>query len=242
VDKFVPAEKANYDAVQAVEGMPADPRLTDAVVLLQKARDSVADYVDGVERRANSDGWDEVEAIRQAIAPVIDWYQSDEHHPRLTVDIIKDIVADLQKDRAEVLKLRRVRAQDLYDALWEVSEVPEALESLGRSGLPQLRAARNAIADACEAGMRMSDAAQHRMFMRGCRIAKNHIGQHRGQHVWAWYTGNVWNWTYGEFDGVGSATTKEKAMEMAKETIDRNFEDDNETLAELPESLKPEKS
>ena len=57
--------------------------------------------------REGTDGWDEVDAIRQAIEPVIDWYQSDEEHPRLTLDIIKDIVADLQSDRAEVLRLRR---------------------------------------------------------------------------------------------------------------------------------------
>ena len=43
---FTPAEIAIYDAVQAVEAMPADTRLTEAVVLLQQARDKVADYVD----------------------------------------------------------------------------------------------------------------------------------------------------------------------------------------------------
>lgn len=48
IDKFVPAEKAIYDAVQAVEAMAADTRLTDAVVLLQQARSKVADFVDGV--------------------------------------------------------------------------------------------------------------------------------------------------------------------------------------------------
>jgi hypothetical protein len=52
-----------------------------------------------------TDGWDEVEAVRQAIAPVIDWYQPDEEHPRLTVDIVKDAVADLQSDREACLRL-----------------------------------------------------------------------------------------------------------------------------------------
>lgn len=42
------AEKAIHAAVQAVEAMPADVRLTDAVVLLGAARESVADYQDGV--------------------------------------------------------------------------------------------------------------------------------------------------------------------------------------------------
>lgn len=51
VDSFTPAERAIYDAVQAVEAAGADVRLTDAVVLLQAARDSVADYVDGIDMR-----------------------------------------------------------------------------------------------------------------------------------------------------------------------------------------------
>jgi hypothetical protein len=40
------AERAIYDAMQEVEAMPADERLTEAVVLLQAARNKVADYVD----------------------------------------------------------------------------------------------------------------------------------------------------------------------------------------------------
>lgn len=44
--KWVPAEKAIFDAMLAVEYMPADPILTEAICLLQKARDKVADYVD----------------------------------------------------------------------------------------------------------------------------------------------------------------------------------------------------
>lgn len=46
IDKFTPAEKAIYDAVQIVEEMGADVLLTDAVILLQQARDKVADFVD----------------------------------------------------------------------------------------------------------------------------------------------------------------------------------------------------
>ena len=51
LNKLVPAEAAIYAALEAVERMEADVRLTDAVVLLQAARESVADYVDGVPRR-----------------------------------------------------------------------------------------------------------------------------------------------------------------------------------------------
>lgn len=48
----------------------------------------------------------ELEALRGEVAPVRHWYESDEHSPRSDVDILKDIVADLQSDRAENLKLR----------------------------------------------------------------------------------------------------------------------------------------
>lgn len=40
------AEKAIYDAMQEVEKVGADVRLTEAVMLLAKAKDLVADYVD----------------------------------------------------------------------------------------------------------------------------------------------------------------------------------------------------
>jgi hypothetical protein len=47
--RWTAAEKAIYDALQAVEAMPADVRLTDAVTLLGAAKDSIADFIDGVE-------------------------------------------------------------------------------------------------------------------------------------------------------------------------------------------------
>ncbi len=46
MDQWCPAEKAIFDAAQVVEAMGADPRLTEAIILLSKARDYVADYVD----------------------------------------------------------------------------------------------------------------------------------------------------------------------------------------------------
>lgn len=45
--QFTPAEKAIYDAIGEVEKMPAHPLLTDAVFLLQEAKNKVADFVDG---------------------------------------------------------------------------------------------------------------------------------------------------------------------------------------------------
>lgn len=56
LEKMVPAERAIYDAMGAVEEMPADERLTRAVILLGEARSSVADYVDGVEKTSARSG------------------------------------------------------------------------------------------------------------------------------------------------------------------------------------------
>lgn len=53
-----PAEKAISEAMAAVEAMAADVRLSDAVSLLQAARDSVADYVDGVKEHRRSVRYD----------------------------------------------------------------------------------------------------------------------------------------------------------------------------------------
>lgn len=46
LDKNVPAEKAIYDAMQEIEKLDADVRLTEAITLLSKAKDLVSDYVD----------------------------------------------------------------------------------------------------------------------------------------------------------------------------------------------------
>ena len=47
------AEKAIQSATNTVEAMPADPRLTEAVVLLGQARGRVADYIDGIPDEPN---------------------------------------------------------------------------------------------------------------------------------------------------------------------------------------------
>lgn len=47
IDLMTPAELAIRNAAIAVEALAADPRLTEAVVLLGKAQDKVADFVDG---------------------------------------------------------------------------------------------------------------------------------------------------------------------------------------------------
>jgi hypothetical protein len=55
LDLNTPAELAIRAAVDAVEALPADVRLTDAVVLLSQARERVADFVDNVPR-ADTEG------------------------------------------------------------------------------------------------------------------------------------------------------------------------------------------
>jgi len=56
LDRLTPAEMAIHDAVQAVEHAGCDVRLTNAVVLLQQAREEVADFVDGVPADTAGDG------------------------------------------------------------------------------------------------------------------------------------------------------------------------------------------
>lgn len=56
LDLLTPAERAIYDAVQAVEAAGCHPLLTDAVVLLQQAREKVADFVDAPAGGEGSNG------------------------------------------------------------------------------------------------------------------------------------------------------------------------------------------
>lgn len=46
LDLHTPAERAIYDAIQEVEKIGADVRLTRAVLLLSEAKGLVADFVD----------------------------------------------------------------------------------------------------------------------------------------------------------------------------------------------------
>lgn len=50
LDLNTPAELAIFNIIQQVEELGADVKLTEAVNLLLKARECVADFVDGVER------------------------------------------------------------------------------------------------------------------------------------------------------------------------------------------------
>lgn len=46
IDLYTPAEKAIYNAMLEVEKMPPSVHLTDAVVLLEQAKNKVADFID----------------------------------------------------------------------------------------------------------------------------------------------------------------------------------------------------
>ena len=46
LDLCEPAEKAIYNAMQEVEKMGADVKLTDAIIKLQEAKELVADFID----------------------------------------------------------------------------------------------------------------------------------------------------------------------------------------------------
>jgi hypothetical protein len=63
LDQNTPAEKAIYDAMQEVEKAGADVLLTDAVVLLDKARNLVADYVDAQQKLLNPTGLTKLEQL-----------------------------------------------------------------------------------------------------------------------------------------------------------------------------------
>lgn len=45
LDLYTPAEVAIYNAVQEVEKLGADVKLTEAVILLSQAKDKVGDYI-----------------------------------------------------------------------------------------------------------------------------------------------------------------------------------------------------
>lgn len=48
IERMTQVEKHLYEAVLLIESLGADTRLTDAVVHLAKARESVADFIDEV--------------------------------------------------------------------------------------------------------------------------------------------------------------------------------------------------
>jgi hypothetical protein len=72
MDKWTAAERKINDALQFVECMPAHTLLTDAVVLLQQAQATVADYVDNVATQppAVGLGWKLSDEAKKDIAEI----------------------------------------------------------------------------------------------------------------------------------------------------------------------------
>lgn len=44
--------------------------------------------------------------IREALGPVMHWYQSDEDGPRPTINIVMDLVSDHQRERSAMIKVQ----------------------------------------------------------------------------------------------------------------------------------------
>jgi hypothetical protein len=121
LDRYVQAETAIRNAMLAVESMPPDVRLTDAVVLLGMAKDSVADYVDGVERRdpnADRDTWKQRAEAAES--------ETDEVRGRAEL-FTKTMLAirDLYEVKRQLVALGRWEtwgAQDVVDAIANVQQ------------------------------------------------------------------------------------------------------------------------
>lgn len=50
----------------------------------------------------------DIDPVRDALAPVLHWYQSDEDADRSTGNILEDMVSDLQRDREDALLLNQI--------------------------------------------------------------------------------------------------------------------------------------
>jgi len=81
-DLITSGEKSILDAMQEVGKWGADLRLTDAVIYLQNARDSIADFIDGVDRRYSLN--DKLSDIRQVIG--------DNHPHEAMIGLIENIL------------------------------------------------------------------------------------------------------------------------------------------------------
>lgn len=95
-----PLERASADLVS--RGKVANEGVESA---FDRARNSIANWQAALAQQQPSG---EVVEVQAEVDPVLHWYQSDEHHPRPLAKIVRDIVADLQTDRAHALALSKV--------------------------------------------------------------------------------------------------------------------------------------
>ncbi len=85
----------------------------------------------------------DVERLKEAVGPVLHWYQSDEEHERPLADIVEDIVADLQSDRAALGASSPATPRGPID--WRDGPPPDELKD-GRQVLLKLKDGFFAIA------------------------------------------------------------------------------------------------
>jgi hypothetical protein len=57
----------------------------------------------------------EVERLRDALEPILHWYQSDEEPDRSTYDILRDVVSDLEMGRSQLLSVQRIAKRVVRD-------------------------------------------------------------------------------------------------------------------------------
>ena len=73
--------------------------------------------------------------MKEALAPVMDWYQSDEEPPRPLADIARDAIDDLLEDRQDALRCRR--AVELLKVIGSYGE-PEWDKEVFRDGFKKV--------------------------------------------------------------------------------------------------------
>lgn len=117
--------------------------------------------------------------IERAIEPVKDWYQSDEHEPRPTVDILADIVADLQHDRADSLALAAEKEKNkaLVEALYLFREFVLRNATQWETGANQHHPIYAMIAEQLRGMPGILPSEYHRFVLAGNRDPLN---QHKG--------------------------------------------------------------
>lgn len=108
IDRSTPAESAIRAAMQAVEAAGADVRLTHAVILLDEAREHVADFVDGVPCREPKPPPVDREAVRELVEAegrVFEWTIGNAADEDARAEILDNIAPVGSRCRAVVTVL-----------------------------------------------------------------------------------------------------------------------------------------
>jgi hypothetical protein len=138
VDLYTPMERAVSDAIQAVEASFAHPRMTDAVSLLGKAMDAVAD---AVEDEGNTYAREALERVIEPPAqatrkPVHVCQRSDVDDPAMWEDMLSE---KFQAQPAPVSPVRDGTTRELTITV-EQRELLLALSPIRKIGKPEYAA------------------------------------------------------------------------------------------------------